>query len=94
MAARDLFLSTALTLCVCGSIAGAHLVPLGRATVLVRVPRSDSMAALKAAESGAALVSLPIPGFAVLRGDAARIRAHLGLTVLWQGVAPCAAVQS
>jgi hypothetical protein len=94
MAARDLIPSTALTLCVCATIAAAHVLPLGRATVLVRVPQDERHALLKAAESGAALVSLPAPGFAVLRGDAARIRAHLGLSVLWQGAAPCATVHS
>jgi hypothetical protein len=72
----------------------AHMLPFGCATVLARVPMGARGAALAAAASGASLVAIPSPGYAVLRGDAARIRAHLGLTVLWHGSAPCATVHS
>ncbi len=94
MAARDLIPATTLSLYVCATLAAAHVHPSGEAIVLVRVPNNPRAAALAAAATGAALVALPSPGFAVLHGDAARIRARLGLTVLWQGGAPCATVHS
>ena len=91
----DLVPAALLAGTVAAVLAGAELLPLGTATVLVRVaaaaPADQLATALAAAAAGdAALVSVPAPGFAVLHGDAARIRAALGLTVVWNGAAQCA----
>ena len=74
---------------VAGSVA-AQLLPQGEAVVLVRVPPALREAPLiAAARAGAALVAIPAAGYAVLHGDAARIRSISGLAVVWQGTAPC-----
>jgi hypothetical protein len=68
----------------------SQLMPVGDVSVLVRLPDKALDSALaSAAAADAALVLIPSPGFAVLHGDAARIRAALGLAVLWKGSAPC-----
>ena len=66
------------------ALAAAQLMPQGQATVLVRMP-SGRAAATPLAASHAALLSSPAPGYAVLHGDAARIRAAFGAAVLWRG---------
>ena len=79
-----------IALSVTAMTAGTQLVPFGQATVLVRVSaRAPEAALAAAAATDAALVRIPAPGFAVLRGNASRIRALLGLAVVWQGTAAC-----
>jgi hypothetical protein len=79
-----------LALSVTALICGMQLMPFGRGMFLVRVHDSDPTAALmQAASAGAAFVRSPAPGFAVVYGEAARVRAALGLTVPWIGNAPC-----
>ena len=74
---------------VAGSIT-AQMLPQGQATLLVRVPPNLREAPLlAAARADAALVAIPAPGYAVLHGDAARIRSVSGLAVVWQGIATC-----
>jgi hypothetical protein len=80
-------LMTSVVTLVLGSL---PLLPVGEATVLVRVPPGQPVAALRtAAAAGAVLVSEPAPGFAVLHGDAARIRTVSGLVVTWKGAPAC-----
>jgi hypothetical protein len=68
----------------------AHLMPFGRQMLLVRVNAEQPGALMRSLEaSDALLVSEPRPGFAVVLGDAASVREHLGLAVLWKGAAPC-----
>ena len=74
---------------VAGSMA-AQVMPMGQASLLVRVsPAIREAPLLAAARAGASLVAIPAPGYAVLHGDAAHIRAVSGLAVVWQGNAPC-----
>ena len=88
MTARDLLPAAAIAALVTLSLATARLLPFGVATVLVRA--ADAATALRvAASADAALVGIPAPGFAVLHGDAARVRAAAGLAVQWKGSAPC-----
>ena len=69
-------------------LALAQLVPMGDATVLVRVPvNPDAVQAY--AHAGALLMTVPAPGYAVLHGDAGRIRAQFGLATLWNGFTQC-----
>jgi hypothetical protein len=35
------------------------------------------------------LLGMPVPGFAVLRGDRGRIRSVFPLALAWKGTAPC-----
>jgi hypothetical protein len=77
-------LLTVAVLCV------AELMPFGRAMLLVRVPSTGAEGAMIAAASaGAALVSVPSPGYAVVYGDAAKVRGALGLAIPWKGLASC-----
>ena len=77
-------LSVTATLCV------AQLLPFGKTMLLVRVSQAGIATALAdASRADAALVGIPAPGFAVLYGDASRVRQALGLAVLWKGKAPC-----
>lgn len=76
-----------LGLCVTGSLCAAELMPTGREMVAIRVAHESALR--MAAASGADLVSLPAPGFAVLYGDARRIRAVAGVAWHWTGHAPC-----
>ena len=70
--------------------ATARMLPFGQADLLIRVPDASHVSALLlAARAGAALKSLPAPGFAVLHGDSAQIRAASGLAVIWKGKSPC-----
>ena len=74
---------------VAGSVA-AQVMPVGEASLLVRVPPDVREAPLLAAASaGATLVAIPASGYAILHGNAARIRAASGLAIVWQGKAPC-----
>ena len=67
-----------------------RMLPFGSANLLVRVPDAQhGSALLLAARSNASLMSIPAPGFAVLRGDAASVRAASGLAVIWKGRAAC-----
>ncbi len=88
MTVADLFPAAGIGAFVSLSLAAAQVLPLGAATVLVRAPAPRD-AAIEAAVTGAELVAIPAPGFAVLRGDAARIRHWLGLAVVWRGGALC-----
>jgi len=81
-----------------GGIVGAVLLfglvptvfPTGTRLVLVPVGPASGVAALDAAASvDAALVTLRPSGFAVLYGDAARIRARFGFAIAWQGERVC-----
>jgi hypothetical protein len=79
-----------LALLATAALALVQLVPMGQATVLVRLTSAEPLAALTAAAlSDAVLLEIPLAGFAVLRGDAARIRAVAGLAVAWRRNAPC-----
>jgi hypothetical protein len=79
-------LASAVTL-----VAGAlPLLPHGQAVVLARLP-VNTIALRAAASADAALVSEPAPGFAVLFGDAGRIRRALGLVVVWHARPLCSA---
>lgn len=70
-------------------LGAAQLLPTGEAMLLVRAPTAE--AALAAADrADAALVGIPAPGFAIVHGDAARIRGALGLAVNWNASARCA----
>lgn len=89
MTGLELAPAALLAASVTAALAYAQLVPFGDAMVLVRVPPRPEAALMAAAKAGAALVSTPAPGFAILHGDASRIRAVLGLAVTWQGRAPC-----
>ncbi len=76
------------------ALIGARLLPTGEATLLVRVGKDTQRAALvAAAEADASLVGIPASGFAIVHGDAARVRATLGMAVLWNGGAPCSTGQ-
>lgn len=88
----DLTPAALITLLVTGVLISAQLIPVGEATVLVRLP-ADTPALSAAAAADAALVSVPAAGFAVLHGDAGHIRSVLGLAVTWQGAAPCSLKQ-
>jgi hypothetical protein len=82
--------AASVSLLVTGALVAAQLLPAGEGTVLVRVAPDEGVAALRAAAAAdARLVAIPAPGFAVLYGDAARIRRTLGLAVAWKGQAPC-----
>jgi len=80
----DLAPALVLALFTVGATAAARLRPGGEGPVLVR---ADGGAAWP---PGAALVDLPAPGFAVLRGDLAAIRAAFGPAVPWRAASPCA----
>jgi hypothetical protein len=70
----------------------ASLVPSGTATMLARLPSTQQNAAIvAAADADAALLSAPRPGYAVLRGDATKIRHALHFAIGWEGAAGCAA---
>ena len=80
-----------ITLAVTATLAGAQLLPFGKATLLVRTGIDMPAAAVAAAGvANATLVAIPAPGFAVLYGDASRIRKAVGLAVGWHGKASCA----
>ena len=90
MKALDLAPAAVISLGVTMATLAAQLLPFGTATVLVRLADAAPASALRAAAGAdAALVAIPAPGFAVLHGDAARVRAALGLAVLWKGRPPC-----
>jgi hypothetical protein len=73
-------------------LAWARLEPYGTANMLVRLPSSRPDAAIVAASvADAALMAIPAPGFAVLRGDASKIRHAIRFAVGWEGAAGCAA---
>jgi hypothetical protein len=91
MSYRALLPSAAIAFGVTSVLCAAELLPFGKATVLVRLSLTTSEAGLiAAARSGAAYVGSPAPGYAVLYGDAARIREAAGLAVRWKGYGPCA----
>ena len=86
----DLLPAALLALLLAIVSATAQMLPFGQADLLIRVPDpSHGSALLLAARSGATLISLPAPGFAVLHGDAAQVRAASGLAVVWKGRAAC-----
>jgi len=86
----DILPAISMTLVVTLVLGCLPLLAVGETTVLVRVPPGEPAAALRiAAAAGAVLVSEPSPGFAVLFGDAARIRNVTGLAVTWKGAPAC-----
>jgi hypothetical protein len=90
MRAGDLIPAAMLALTVTAILCGAQLLPLGKTMLLVRVANEGTEAALTAAaEADAAFVSIPAPGFAILYGEASRVRGALDLAVLWKGTALC-----
>ena len=87
---RDGIPAAMIAVFVTSAALAAHLLPYGRQAVLVRVVPADATTAVReAARARAVFVSMPLPGFAVLYGDATLIRAALGLAPLWTGNAPC-----
>ena len=66
-----------------------RLMPLGPGTVLVRTGAAPGSAAEAAVRSDALLMSIPASGYAVLSGDASRIRAVAGLAVKWDPLRLC-----
>ena len=67
-------------------------MPFGKGVLLVRARDSTPASALmRAAVADADFVSIPARGFAVVYGDAAKVRAVFGLATPWKGGAPCAA---
>jgi hypothetical protein len=79
-----------LGLSVTAILCGLQLMPSGTGMLLVRVHGDDSRSALMAAAmADASFVSSPAPGFAVVYGEASKVRAALGLAVPWKGNAPC-----
>jgi|GEM_PF-4093448 len=90
--AADLLPAVALMLMIVGMITGLQLMPYGRKMLLVRLHDADPQSALKAAAMAqAAFVGSPAPGFAIVYGQAARVRAALGLAVVWKGNGLCSA---
>jgi len=90
MRPRDLLPSLTLALSVTLVIAGSQLLPGDDAPVLVRL--GDGGLERLFADPGLqdiALLDTPAAGFAVLKGNAGRIRSPLGLTVAWNGKSPC-----
>ena len=80
------FLGASVIVAACAS----QLFPSGVGLLLVRLPNASASSALAAvAAADAAIVSTPSPGFAVLYGDATRVRHVLGLAVRWKGLAAC-----
>ena len=90
MTLGDLLPAATMSGIVLSVICGVQVLPFGTARLLVHVQGRDLGAALAvAARADAALVSAPAPGFAVVFGDAAHVRAALGLAVVWKGRPPC-----
>ena len=88
--ALELSPAAALALFVMVAIFGLQLHPFGKGLFLVRAhDRTPRSALMAAADARGALVGIPAPGFAIIYGEAAKIRAALGLTVLWKGNAGC-----
>ena len=80
----------ALCLATTSAVVAARLLPEGYGPVLVHLGPSGLAGALAApGMEDVALIDTPAPGYAVLWGEAARIRSALGLTISWQGNAPC-----
>ncbi|MCB4822536.1 hypothetical protein [Roseicella aerolata] len=62
----------------------------GEGPVLVRIgPSGLTRLAADPTLADIALIDLPAPGFALLRGDVPRIRAAFGLAVAWKGRPAC-----
>ncbi len=79
-----------LALSVTTILCGLQLMPSGIGMLLVRVHGDDARSALMAAAmADAAFVSSPAPGFAVVYGEASKVRTALGLAVPWKVNAPC-----
>jgi hypothetical protein len=79
-----------LALSVTAILCGLQLMPFGKGMLLVRVHGENPGSALMAAAiADAAFVSSPAPGFAVVYGEASKVRTALGLAVPWKGNAPC-----
>lgn len=92
--AWDILPAAGLAVVVTAALLGMQLLPLGTGAWLIRLPDQDPCAALiAAARADAALINTPAPGFAVLYGDASRVRTALGLAIAWQGTASCVPIQ-
>lgn len=86
----DVLPAAGLALSVAGMMCALQLMPFGTGLLLVRVPEDGAGSALMAAaRADAAFVSSPAHGYAVLYGDASKVRAAVGLAVSWRGQAPC-----
>jgi|GEM_PF-6659955 len=90
MQLRQYLPSAALAIAVPLVLLWRQLTPEGSSPVLVHLGQTEAPYAFAAAaEADAAVLAIPAPGYVVLRGDAARIRHVLGLTVAWHGRAGC-----
>lgn len=87
---RDLLPAMVLSALATTFMLGGRLLPSGERPVLVRLG-AEGLGELfrDPALAEVALVDLPAPGFAVLRGGAAAIRSAFGLTVAWKENPPC-----
>jgi hypothetical protein len=73
-----------------GALCAAELLPFGKTLLLVRLPTPGVGTALAAAAAAdSAFVAIPAPGYAVLYGDASKVRAALGLAVPWKETSQC-----
>lgn len=79
----------AIGVLVIGGVAAQRLLPTGEGQLLVRAPGGVAALIDKAGRAGAAIMAVPAEGFAILHGDAARIRAELGPAVKWEGRFGC-----
>ena len=89
MKTSELVPAAAIAFLVTAGMCGAQLLPFGKAMLLVRTSLDPKAALTAAAVAGAALVSVPAPGFAVLYGDASHMRGALGFAMPWKGAVPC-----
>ena len=90
MTGYDLIPAATIALSVIAILGGAELLPVGKDMLLVRVSDRTPVAGLIAAASAdAAYISSPAPGFAVLYGQSAQIRAAYGFAVRWRGFGLC-----
>ena len=79
-----------LALFVTAILCGLQLMPVGYGMLLVRFDSKDPSSVLVAASTAdAEFVSIPAPGFAVVYGEASKVRAALGLAMSWEGNVPC-----
>lgn len=93
MRVSEVIPAAGLALSVTAILCGLQLMPSGTGMLLVRVHGEESRSALMAAAmADAAFVSIPAPGFAVIYGEASKVRTALGLAVLWKGNASCSPI--
>lgn len=86
----DLAPALGLACLVTATLAVVELLPGGSGFALVRLgSRGIADVLAMPALADVAVVGLPAPGFAILRGDLGRIRAALGQAVPWPHGALC-----